>query len=352
MLPAYSWRWLMRKNKLPEFTLLLEQFLTEYMPLSSGLSPNTVRSYKHSFRLLFQYVYQTQKKKAGEILFRDLDFETVDGFLKWIETERGCSVSTRNLRLSALASFAAYAQNRNFEAATVFANAIRRIPVKKQSVQPRITFSLDEVSILLRLPDPGKRLGLRDQVLLNLMYASGARAQEICDLKVRDFYVEKNLYKLTVTGKGNKTRRIVVARPSGVLLNRYLEDTGRVGQLEAYIFSSQTHPQMTISCIEEIYKKYITIARAEHPGMFLEKSYPPHTMRHTTATHMLEAGVPIVAIKNFLGHSSISTTERYAELSQGTVNRHIRDWNEKWFSHQKEAHANQKKDDPLPDFLK
>ena len=252
--------------------LLLEQFFTEYMPLSSGLSQNTVRSYKHSFRLLFQYVYQTKKKEAGEIRFRDLDFETVDGFLKWIETERGCSVSTRNLRLSALSSFAAYAQNRNFEAATVFANAVRRIPAKKQSVQPRIAFYLDEVSALLRLPDPEKRLGLRDQVLLNLMYASGARAQEICDLKVRDFFVEKNLYKLTVTGKGNKARRIVLAKPSGILLKRYLEETGHAGQLEAYIFSSQTHPQMTISCIEEIYKKYIAIARAEHPGMFLEKS--------------------------------------------------------------------------------
>ena len=341
----------MRKNKLPDFMLLLEQFFTEYMPLSSGLSPNTVRSYKHSFRLLFQYVYQVKKKDAGEIVFQDLDFETIDSFLKWIESERGCSVSTRNLRLSALTSFAAYAQNRNFEAATVFANAVRRVPVKKASIQPRITFSLDEVSVLLRLPDPEKRLGFRDQVLLNLMYASGARAQEICDLKVRDFLVEKNLYKLTITGKGNKTRRIVIAKPSGILLKRYLEETGRAGQLDAYIFSSQTHPQMTISCIEEIYKKYVALAKAEHPKMFLEKRYTPHTMRHTTATHMLEAGVPIMAIKNFLGHSSISTTERYAELSQGTVNRHIRDWNEKWFSHQKENPANQKKNQ-LPDFLK
>lgn len=157
------------------------------MPFSSGLSPNTIRSYKHSFRLLFQYIYQVQKKNADEILFRDLDYETIDGFLKWIETERGCSASTRNLRLSALASFSFYAQNRNFEAATVFANAVRRTPVKKEAIQPRITFSLDEVSVLLHLPNPQKRLGFRDQVLLNLMYASGARAQEICDLKVRDF---------------------------------------------------------------------------------------------------------------------------------------------------------------------
>ena len=342
----------MRKNKLPEFMLLLEQFFTEYMPLSSGLSPNTTRSYKHAFRLLFQYVYQEKKKNAGEILFRDLNFETIDGFLKWIEAERGCSVSTRNLRLSALASFAGYAQNRNFEAATVFANAVKRVPVKKEAVQPRITFTLDEVSILLRLPDPGKRMGFRDQVLLNLMYASGARAQEICDLKVRDFLAEKNLYKLTITGKGNKTRRIVIARPSGTLLERYLEETGKAGRLEAYIFSSQTHPQMSISCIEEIYKKYIALARAGYPEMFLGKRYTPHTMRHTTATHMLEAGVPIMAIKNFLGHSSISTTERYAELSQGTVNRHIRDWNEKWFSHQKENPVTQKNENQIPDFLK
>ena len=181
----------MRNKKLPEFTFLLEQFFTEYMPLSSGLSPNTVRSYKHSFRLLFQYIHQVKKKEAGEILFRDLDYETVDGFLRWIETERGCSVSTRNLRLSALASFAAYAQNRNFEATTVFANAVRRVPVKKKAIQPRTIFTLSEVSVLLRLPDPEKRLGFRDQVLLNLMYASGARAQEICDLKVRDFLRKK-----------------------------------------------------------------------------------------------------------------------------------------------------------------
>lgn len=149
----------MRNKKLPEFTFLLEQFFTEYMPLSSGLSPNTVRSYKHSFRLLFQYIHQVKKKEAGEILFRDLDYETVDGFLRWIETERGCSVSTRNLRLSALASFAAYAQNRNFEATTVFANAVRRVPVKKKAIQPRTIFTLSEVSVLLRLPDPEKRLG-------------------------------------------------------------------------------------------------------------------------------------------------------------------------------------------------
>ena len=84
----------------------------------------------------------------------------------------------------------------------------------------------------------------------------------------------------------------------------------------------------------------------------MEKRYTPHTMRHTTATHMLEAGIPMMAIKNFLGHSSISTTERYAELSQGTVNRHIRDWNEKWFSQQKESSVKRKKGESVAGLSK
>ena len=107
LLPAYLRRWHMRNKKLPEFTFLLEQFFTEYMRSHQGFPLIPSDPTKHSFRLLFQYIHQVKKKEAGEILFRDLDYETVDGFLRWIETERGCSVSTRNLRLSALASFAA-----------------------------------------------------------------------------------------------------------------------------------------------------------------------------------------------------------------------------------------------------
>ena len=96
----------MRKNKLPEFyTPVGTIFLQNTCRSHQGFHPIPSAPIKHSFRLLFQYIYQVQKKNADEILFRDLDYETIDGFLKWIETERGCSASTRNLRLSALASF-------------------------------------------------------------------------------------------------------------------------------------------------------------------------------------------------------------------------------------------------------
>ena len=80
------------------------------------------------------------------------------------------------------------------------------------------------------------------------------------------------------------------------------------------------------------FKKYVSLARKRHPNLFRAKSYSPHSMRHSTATHMLEAGVPLIVIKNFLGHSSLQTTQVYAAVSQCTLNKHIQDWNKKWFS--------------------
>lgn len=122
-------------------------------------------------------------------------------------------------------------------------------------------------------------------------------------------------------------------------------------ELNRYIFSSQTHEHMTVSCIEEIYKKYVAEAREQHPEMFLQSKYTPHTMRHTTATHMLEAGVPLMAIKNFLGHVSVATTERYAELSQTTTDKHIREWNRRWFWDADPADDPKRQTSPT-DFLK
>jgi len=317
-------------RKSPNFLDLLETFFDDYLPNSAGLSVNTVKNYKAAFRLLFKYVYNEKNIGSDDIAFATLNFETVNGFMKWLEQERGCSIATRNQRLTALSSFAVYAQNRSLDAA-VFANVIDKIPAKTPAVSPRTMFTLEEVAILLELPDKTTAIGLRDCVMLNLMYASGARAQEVCDLTVRNVQFNSDATKLTLTGKPKKTRRISIAEPCAILLNQYLTKRGISKQLERHIFSSQTHEHMKTSCISEIFEKYTGVAKEQHPLLFREKKYTPHSMRHTTATHMLEAGVPLMAIKNFLGHASIHTTERYAALTQATVNNYIRDWNSKWF---------------------
>ena len=112
---------------------------------------------------------------------------------------------------------------------------------------------------------------------------------------------------------------------------------------------------MTISCVEAIYKKYLYEAKQQHPSMFREAKYSPHSMRHTAAMHMLEAGVPMMAIKNFLGHASVTTTERYAELAQSTVDKHIKEWNQRWFSDTGALRENMEptaQTDGIPDFLR
>ena len=187
------------------------------------------------------------------------------------------------------------------------------------------------------------------------MYASGARAQEICDLRVRDALFERDGAFLTITGKGNKTRRIRIARPCAEMLRNYLVWRGINQQLDRHIFSTRTHEHMTISCVEAIYKKYLYEAKKQHPSMFREAKYSPHSMRHTAAMHMLEAGVPMMAIKNFLGHASVTTTERYAELAQSTVDKHIKEWNQRWFSDTGAMRENMEpsaQTDGIPDFLR
>jgi len=342
----------MTDTKSPELIDLMETFLTEYMPFSKGLSKNTINSYKFTFRLLLNFLYVTKNIDADSARFRHLDFDTINGFLLWLEDKRKCSVATRNIRLTALSAFAKYAQNRSIDAALTFMNAVKRVPVKTAAEIPRTTFTLDELKVLFRLPNTMSETGLRDKVMLNLMYASGARAQEICDLTVRSVQFQDDVTKLTISGKGDKTRRINIAKPAADLLKEYLDYRGVTKDLDRHIFSSQTHEHMTISCIEAIYKKYVKLGKDQHPMMFREKRYSPHTMRHTTATSMLEAGVPIMAIKNFLGHASVTSTERYAALTQATVNKHIREWNAKWFPQPETVPEPETSSSKLPKFLK
>ena len=318
------------KSRPLEFLELLESFINTYLPCSVGVRPNTVKSYKDAFRLLLCFMYEKKHLNADKIYFSVLNYETLTDFLAWLETERKCSVATRNQRLAALSSFAEYAQNRNFDAATVFRCDIKKLPTKRAAYKPRTAFTLEEVAIFLGLPKSSTATGYRNKTLLSVMYASGARAQEICDITVRDVRFNNDTATLTLTGKGGKTRRVGIPKACAALLEQYLHKKGIAGIGERHVFSSQTHEHMTISCVEEIFKKYVSLAKENHPTLFCAKTYTPHSMRHSTATHMLEAGVPIVVIKNFLGHVSLQSTQIYAEVTQSTLNKHLRLWNEKW----------------------
>ncbi len=340
------------KHKVSSFLGLLNSFVTEYLPGAVGASPNTIKSYKAAFRLLLKYMYQVKGISADQISFDALNYQTMIDFLSWLEKFRGCSATTKNQRLSALVSFSSYAQNRDFIAASTFRSSVTRIPMKKAKHRDRAIFTRDEVTILLKLPDNHYEIGLRDKVLLSLMYASGTRAQEICDLTVKEIQFSEKGASLNITGKGRKKRRIGISYACASLLKGYIDHRKIASLPERHIFSSQTHEKMTVSCIEEIFNKYVWIAKQMNPGLFMDDSYTPHSMRHSTASHMLEAGVPLAVIKSFLGHSSLQSTQIYAEISQQTIDKYLNEWNERWFSIPANTDHSNVHNDELPDFLR
>ena len=334
------------------FLKLLDIFVTSYLPCAVGVSSNTVTSYKYAYRLLIEFIYSVKGIPADKVTFNHLGYDTLLEFFDWIEKVRGCSVSTKNQRLSAILSFSKYAQNRDLSAASVFRTSVLKIPMKKGKNKSRAVFTTEEVAILLRLPDDHTKIGLRNKVLLNLMYASGARAQEMCNLTVGDVDSRAKGARLKLRGKGGKSRWIGIPKTCGKMLLKYIAHKRIEDKPDRHVFSSQTHEQMTISCIECIVSKYVPLAKDKNPMLFKEISYTPHSFRHATASHMLESGVPIVVIMNFLGHKSLQSTQIYAELSVNTVDKHLKEWNEKWFSHNTvglETAEPQEKN--IPDFL-
>ena len=336
-----------RKND--SFLELLAHYFDTYLPTVKGLSKSTIVSYKATFRILMEFMYTVKGLSADKIGFNNLDDIVLTEFLNWLETERGCSTATRNQRLSALAAFSTYALNRDFDSMAVFRNCVSKIPRKKAPRISRNTFTRDEVKVLLDLPNAGTEIGLRDKTLLCFMYASGTRAQEVCDLTVGDIQFYPDRAGINIHGKGQKVRRIGIPTSAAEILKKYIVHRNIFSDVRAHVFSSQTHEKMTISCIEEIYAKYVNLAKERYPDQFRD-SYTPHSMRHTTATHMLEAGVPLIVVKNFLGHVSLQTTQIYTEVTQDTLNRHLKAWNDKWFIKDISEYSNS--ENRIPEFLR
>ena len=326
----------MKMNKAElEFISLLGKFFTDYLPVSANASPHTIKSYKCAFRLLFNYLGDVAEIDTGRITFEMLNFDLLTNFFDWLVIDRKNSRTTAKQRMGALSSFAEYAQNRNLEAGYVFRSSLERIYKKsfrRVKGKQRCTFTRQELEILFSLPDPSDKIGWRDLVILVVMYASGARAQEICDLTVKDIaHDKKGNAILTLMGKGEKPRRVKITTDATDLLDKHIAYRKIGDQPDRHIFSSQRNEQISVSCLEEVFKKYVKMAKDAHPGRFRAGRYTPHVMRHTTASHLIEAGVPLAVVKNILGHVSIQSTQIYVEITQQTVDQYTREWNEKWF---------------------
>jgi site-specific recombinase XerD len=184
------------------------------------------------------------------------------------------------------------------------------------------------MAIILNTPDTTRAIGKRDLMLLSLLYASGARAQELCDLTLNDIYFGEET-NISLVGKGRKGRIVTIPENCATMLKNYLMsnnlNTTNIRDRQRQIFSSQTHEHMSISCVEAIVKKYVAKVKKEHPQLFKRNTYTPHSFRHSIAVHMLECGESLVVIKAFLGHESIATTMVYASVTPELANKYLRE---------------------------
>jgi len=295
-----------------DFSKNLTDFLRLYLPGERGVSYNTILSYKDTFMLFISFIKEHKSIEASKLTLRHISQEWIIEFLNWLQSERQCSNATRNTRLAALHSFFRYLQYRN----PIHLHEWQRIlaiPIKRTE-KPAISYlSLDAIKLLLEQPDQQKPKEKRDQALLSLMYDSGARVQEIIDLQPSSVNFNQP-YTIKLTGKGNKARIVPLMENQAKLLKDYMQGHRL---LEPYagnycLFSNNRMEKLTRMGITLILKKYVDRARKTDLSMFPQK-VTPHVLRHSKAMHMLQAGVNLVYIRDFLGHTSISTTEIYAK---------------------------------------
>jgi len=306
-------------KKVTDFAHYLTRFFSEYLSGIRNLSRNTIMAYRDAFRLLLTFCNEVHGIPPEKLTIKKINDKTIIQYLDWLQKGRGCTISTRNQRLAAIHTFFRYLQIQDVEK-LLLCQRILQIPFKKASKTIIRYLTQEQTKLLLEQPDLQTRNGRRDMVLLSLLYDTGARVQEICDLRVRDVRLERPAL-ITLTGKGCKSRYVPLLGNTVNLLQTYMKEHRllRNGKLDMPLFHNQRHVALTRGGISHILQKHINKAVLKCSDMPLKAT--PHILRHSKATHLLQAGINLVLIRDILGHVSIQTTEKYARVDMETKRR-------------------------------
>ncbi|QSO52869.1 tyrosine-type recombinase/integrase [Alicyclobacillus curvatus] len=304
-----------------DFAKYLTEYLSAYLPTQKNLSKNTIHSYRDAFKLLIQYCHEVKNIPAERITMQVLSHELIAGFLQWLETERTCSISTRNQRLAAIHSFFRYAQAEEPAGLFHFQKVIA-IPSKKAKKTVVEHLTPEAMKLLLEQPDKTSLKGRRDLTLMSVLYDTGARVQELIDVEVGDVILNEPAV-VVLTGKGNKTRRVPLMKNTTALLQRYILENklDKPWKNEYPLFINNQHNKLTKEGVAYIVSKYVEAARSN--STLVPPKVNVHMFRHSKAMHLLQAGVNLIYIRDFLGHVDLKTTEIYARADTETKRRAI-----------------------------
>ena len=301
-----------------DFPSLLERYFCEYLLKQRNASPETVSSYRDTFRLFLQFSQQRFRKAPASLTLADLDAAQILAFLDTLESQRHNCVRSRNLRLAALRSFLRYAALQDPTAAASISRALA-IPVKRFDRRVVSYLSREEVTALLNAPNPSTWGGHRDGVMLATMYNTGARVSEITKLNVEDLQFGPTT-TLRIRGKGRKERVIPLWKST----RRQLRDwTGQIRTTPGSpLFPSRRGERLTRAGVRSRLDAALRIAR-QTCATLRHRQVSPHQVRHSTAMHLLQSGVDITVIALWLGHESTATTHMYVEADLAMKKRAI-----------------------------
>ena len=290
----------------------LRRFLLEHLVNGRNLARNTQRSYRDTLALLVSFVGRETHIPVDRLAIIDATADRVRQFLRHLEETRRCCTATRNQRLAALHALARFVGERSPEHLE-WAAQIRTIPFKKYGKTPVTYLEKPEMDALLASPDRDTAQGRRDHTLLLFLYNTGARADEAAQIIVGDLelgHVAGNGYSsVKIRGKGNKVRHCPLWPQTAVQLTASV--AGRANTER--VFLNRCGQPVTRFGIHTLVERHARKARAHVPSL-AAKRVSPHAIRHTTATHLLRAGVDINTIRAWLGHVSLTTTNIYAEV--------------------------------------
>ena len=289
----------------------IRRFLLEYLVQERNMSPNTQHSYRDALRLLLPFIAARTGKGLDRLQVADMSADAVRSFLRHIEEQRKVSVQTRNQRLAAIHSLARFIAELNPQHVAWYGE-IRTVPFKRASRELVPYLEKAEINAILDVPDCSTASGHRNYVLLLFLYNSGTRASEAASLSIADLDLRPHpngTASVRIQGKGGKVRRCPLWKKTAEELARLT--AGRSDKDR--VFLNRHREPLTRFGIYALVKECVSQAGTRVPSL-LSKRVSPHTLRHTTATHLLRAGVDINTIRSWLGHVSLDTTQVYAEV--------------------------------------
>ncbi|MCD8197418.1 MAG: site-specific integrase [Lachnospiraceae bacterium] len=292
-----------------DFAQLTVSFLTDYLPLQRGFSNNTILSYRDTFKLLLRFLVNDKAFDLKKFTLQDLDRNLVLEFLSSYRN-KGASSRTANQRLAAIKTFCEYASTEVPDSLNELL-AVRNIKFKRAPGRQIQFLNVDQTTLLINLPDIRSRTGLRHRVILTLLYDSGCRVQELCDLTVGDVFLCNAVSTVKLHGKGNKTRTVFISKATAKLLSLYKEKFHRNSLADTPFIKGRYSGKIKRNGIAYVLDKYGREAALQDPTFPLHIHC--HMLRHSKAMHMLQAGVEVTRIRDFMGHEDVSTTMVYVK---------------------------------------